>query len=167
VPVTSLSGHDLIIDGFNLIVTLEAALSGGLLLLGRDGCIRDLSSVHGSYRAVEETSAAILLTGERLNELGVRSVTWLLDKPVSNSGRLAKQIRDLAAVHRWPWTVDVVFNPDRDILKSNTIAITSDGAILDLARRWANLNSDLIARMPTAWLLDLAGSEYPSETPRG
>ena len=59
--VEGVSGKDLIIDGFNLIITVEAALSGGVLLLCRDECIRDLSSVHGSYRAVAETEAAIVL----------------------------------------------------------------------------------------------------------
>jgi hypothetical protein len=36
-----------IVDGFNLMITVEAALSRGPLLIGVDGCIRDLSSVHG------------------------------------------------------------------------------------------------------------------------
>src|SRR5260370_9089312 len=36
-------GKELIIDGFNLVITIEAALSGGVLMSSRDGCIRDLS----------------------------------------------------------------------------------------------------------------------------
>src|SRR5712664_1365582 len=50
VNAEEIPGEDLIVDGFNLIITVEAALSGGLLLLCHDGCIRDLPSVHGSYR---------------------------------------------------------------------------------------------------------------------
>src|SRR6266404_1471952 len=45
----------LLIDGFNLILTLESALGGGVMLVGRDGCYRDMASVHGTYRRVEET----------------------------------------------------------------------------------------------------------------
>src|ERR1044072_16248 len=36
----------LIVDGFNIIITVEAALGGGVLLICRDGSLRDLSSVH-------------------------------------------------------------------------------------------------------------------------
>jgi hypothetical protein len=91
------AGEGLVVDGFNLIILLEAALSGGVLVRGRDGCVRDLSSVHGSYRAVEETERAILLAGEALELLGPSSVEWLLDSPVSNSGRLAARVREVAA----------------------------------------------------------------------
>src|SRR5947199_6159596 len=93
VGMESLSGEQVIIDGFNLIITIEAALSGGVLIRGRDGCIRDLSSVHGSYRSVNETDQAINLIGAALEGLRPQSVAWLLDRPISNSGRLAKRIR--------------------------------------------------------------------------
>src|SRR5205807_9495166 len=46
----------------------------GILMLGRDRCVRDLSSVHGSYRSVDETDRAIELIGATLDELGVGSV---------------------------------------------------------------------------------------------
>src|SRR4029434_6236252 len=115
VEIEELESADVIIDGFNLIITIEAALSGGILFLCRDGCIRDLSSVHGSYRSVDETEAAIQLIGHSLGALKTKSVNWLPDRPVSNSGRLAKLIRDYASPNGWPWTVQTVFNPDREI----------------------------------------------------
>ena len=91
-----LANRDLHIDGFNVLITLESALSGGFIFVGRDGCYRDLSSVHGSYKRVAETGDAILLVGKALDTLGVRSVHWLLDRPVSNSGRLRELLSDLA-----------------------------------------------------------------------
>src|SRR2546423_1062002 len=121
---------DLIVDGFNLIITAEAALSGGLLVLCRDGSVRDLSSVHGSYRAVEETERAIILAGDVLETLRPASVLWLLDRPVSNSGRLAARIRRLADERGWPWTVETEFNPDRSIVNSDRVAVTSDSNVL-------------------------------------
>src|ERR1051326_1793260 len=54
-------GQELLIDGFNLTITIETALSGGVLLNCRDGCIRDMWSVHGTYRSVAETEKAICL----------------------------------------------------------------------------------------------------------
>src|SRR5437016_5895987 len=121
VNVEDLAGQDLIVDGFNLIITVEAALSGGVLMLCRDGCIRDLSSVHGSYRAVNETETAIQFIGETLTALRSLSVEWVLDSPISNSGRLAQRIRDLANEKGWNWKVETLFNPDAAISKSKRV----------------------------------------------
>lgn len=152
----SVAGKDLIVDGFNVIITVEAALSGGALLLCRDNCIRDLSSVHGSYRAVKETDAAIKLIGQALENLKPKSVEWVLDKPISNSGRLAKRIRELASERGWPWTVELLFNPDNHIVSANKIAITSDSVILDRVPGWVNFKRELIeTRVTDSWLIDL------------
>ena len=157
VSETDVAGGGLIVDGFNLVITLEAALSGGVLVLGRDGCLRDLSSVHGSYRAVEETERAILLAGEALGVLKPASVLWLLDSPVSNSGRLAARVRVVAAARCWPWEVRVEFNPDRDIVNSNRVAVTSDSNVLDGVSRWLNLGRMIVeGHLPDAWLIDLS-----------
>ena len=45
---TTLKDQPIFIDGFNLLILLESALSGGFIFQGRDGTYRDLSSVHGS-----------------------------------------------------------------------------------------------------------------------
>ena len=156
IAVEQLKDQQLVVDGFNLIITIEAALSGGPLLVGVDDCIRDLSSVHGSYRSVEETDRAITMIGDALDRLGPASVHWLLDQPVSNSGRLAARISDLAAHANWPWSVEVVFNPDAAIIASSAIAITSDSMILDRVEGWADLKTYLLEReVPQAWLVDL------------
>jgi hypothetical protein len=135
---------------------MEAALSGGVLIRCRDGCLRDMSSVHGSYRSVTETEDAIRLISETLLAAEPASAVWLLDQPVSNSGRLAQRIRELAAARDWPWSVEVVMNPDKVIRASDRIAVTADSNVLDGAARWINLSSHLIeSRLPRAWMVDL------------
>ena len=153
----AVAGERLIVDGFNLVITLEAALSGGVLVLGRDGCVRDLSSVHGSYRAVEETERAILLAGEAFEPLAPASVLWLFDSPVSNSGRLAARVRELAAARGWLWEVRAEFNPDREIVKSDRIAVTSDSNVLDGVTRWLNLGRMIVEKcVERPWVIDLS-----------
>jgi hypothetical protein len=156
-PTESIKGEELIVDGFNLIITVEAALSRGLLMICRDGCIRDLSSVHGSYRSVNETETAIALIGESLAMLQPKSVVWLLDRPISNSGRLAQRIRDVACEKNWSWEVQTVFNPDSEIVSSDRIVVSSDGPLLDRVDRWVDLNHQVIhARLAELWLVDLS-----------
>jgi len=157
INVAEVADEGLIVDGFNLIITIEAALSGGLLMLCRDGCIRDLSSVHGSYRAVDETDTAIQLIGEVLEILHPKSVDWVLDSPISNSGRLAQRIRELANEKGWNWNVETLFNRDAAISKSKRVVISSDSHILDGTQRWLNFNRYLIGeRLADSWLIDLS-----------
>lgn len=132
------------IDGFNLLILLESALSGAYLFKGRDGLYRDISSVHGSYKRVLKTEHAILLIGTVLKELKVKSALWYLDQPVSNSGRLKTRLLELSKTNEFNWTVELVFNPDKVLAKSNSIVISSDGWILDRAKRWFNLGAYLI-----------------------
>jgi hypothetical protein len=159
VALAKISGAALLIDGFNLLITVEAALSGGVILRGRDDCWRDMSGVHGSYRSVQETDAALALVGQALADWQPASVKWLLDKPVSNSGRLAQRIRELAAANDWAWEVELVFNPDAALKATEAIAVTTDAAILDCAAQWANFNGYWLAKyVPTAWTRDLGGA---------
>ncbi|HEX8722449.1 MAG TPA: DUF434 domain-containing protein [Pyrinomonadaceae bacterium] len=152
------AGEALVVDGFNLVITLGAALSGGVLVRGLDGCVRDLSSVHGSYRAVEETERAVLLAGEALEALAPASALWLLDRPVSNSGRLAARVRAAAAERGWPWEVRAEFNPDREIVNSGRVAVTSDSNVLDGVTRWLNLGRHVVENyVEGAWVIDLGG----------
>jgi hypothetical protein len=154
---SGVAGSELIVDGFNLVITLEAALSGGVLILCRDGCARDLSSVHGSYRAVEETERAVGLAGEVLEPLRPASVLWLFDKPVSNSGRLAERVRRTACERGWPWTVGVEFNPDRAVINSGRVAVTSDSNVLDRVARWLNFGRMVVeSHVERPWLIDLS-----------
>jgi len=81
VPVEALAGRPIAIDGYNLLITLEAALSGGLIFRGRDGCFRDLASIHGTYRKVEETVPAVRLIGKFLTEIQIAGALWLLTVP--------------------------------------------------------------------------------------
>jgi hypothetical protein len=156
VQVEALKDKPVIIDGFNLIITVEAALSGGVLMLGRDGCVRDLSSVHGSYRSVSETERAITSIGEILTRLEVGSAHWILDQPISNSGRLAQRVRDLAKQHGWDWSIELAFNPDAEIIASDRVAISSDGPVLDRVKRWVNLSRYLVEGLADSWLIDLS-----------
>jgi hypothetical protein len=148
---TAANGRRLLIDGFNLIITIEVALSGGLVLDCADGTVRDLAGLRGSYHPVDETDVALDLIGRELGALQPASARIFLDAPVSNSGRLRARILDWA--HRWPFPVDaeVVPNPDA-ILSRAENAVSSDSAILDRCGSWLNLGRFIIDRhIPQAW----------------
>ena len=149
----ALAGETVWIDGYNAITTVEAALAGGVILRARDGCYRDLASMHGSYRKVAETRPALTLLGETLSAYGVAAARWLLDRPVSNSGRLKRIMEEVAAEHAWPWSVELVANPDADLIARPEIIATADSAVLDRCTRWFNLAAATIDRsVPQAFI---------------
>ena len=151
-------GHSTVwLDGFNVLTTVEAALSGGMILQGQDSCFRDLASMHGSYRRVEETQPAIELVGRHLGRLGASQCCWWLDQPVSNSGRLQALLQQTARQHGWDWQVNLVPDPDRILSRTEHVVATSDSQILDCAPRWLNLAREVITgSIPTAWIVDLS-----------
>ncbi len=152
VEVAALRGQPIRVDGFNLILTLESALGGGVVLGGRDGAYRDLASVHGTYRRVEETQPALVLAAHWLNHWGIGPCEWFLDAPVSNSGRLAALIRATDP----GWTATVVPDPDPILSQPGTVVATADSAILDRAAGWINLARALIeSAVPGAFVVDL------------
>jgi hypothetical protein len=51
VTAECLNGESVEIEGFNQIITLEVALSRGLLLRGSDGAYRDLAGLRGSVHS--------------------------------------------------------------------------------------------------------------------
>ncbi len=141
----TLEGALVAIDGYNLLITVESALSGGILLEGRDGCIRDLASLHGAYHRVEETLPAVLLAGRLLERLHVASAQWYFDAPVSNSGRMRSLLLQTAHEHAWPWQAELLPNPDHYLASCDAVVVSSDSAILDQCERWTNLLPLLIA----------------------
>ena len=156
VSAGELAGRSLMIDGFNVLTTIEAALGGAVVLLCRDATYRDIAGVHGTYRKVAETLPAVEILASVLADLTVPRVGWLFDRPVSNSGRIRSVVLQIAAEHAFDWSVDLVNNPDRLLAESSEIIATADSGILDAGPRWFNLARHVIdTACPAAWIVDL------------
>lgn len=150
------------VDGYNLLITIESALAGGLVLIGRDGSYRDLASVHGTYRRVEETIGALQLIFDCLEVSGASRIDWFLDRPVSNSGRLKALMAETLERRSTPhastptWNIELVDSPDQCLSDYADPVVSTDSVILDRCRSWINLAGEIIERrIPEAWRVDL------------
>jgi len=152
IPPSAAAEKNLLLDGYNILITLEAALSGAFLLLGRDGCLRDLSGIHGTWRKVAETTTALEWIDRTLSSISPCRVRWLLDRPVSNSGRLKTLIEDLISKNNRPWTVELQQNPDKILRESPDPIATGDSAVLDACHQWLNLTALALQNPPAASL---------------
>ena len=161
----ALMGKRLEIDGLNVITTIEVFLSGGMLLLGRDGCMRDMASFHGSYRLVRETGRAVQMLIDVVDGLGVEHATTYVDRPVSNSGRLAETIRKAAEAKGMNFEAVTADCVDEILAGSSSVVATSDSAILDACGAWLNLARLVVERhaadVEPIWLLDLSCASDP------
>lgn len=142
------------IDGFNLIINLEVALSGSVLLLGNDGVLRDLAGLRGTYKIIDKTNRALELIADTLKLLRIQKVKIFLDAPVSNSGRLKVKILEIFSNSPVQCEVELVSNPDK-ILTNLENVVTGDSAILDECRSWVNLSRYIVERsIRDAWIVD-------------
>ncbi len=162
---SELTGARLEIDGYNVLTTVETALAAGFVLVGRDGCYRDMASMHGNFKKVAETATAIALIGQTLARGAVHSAIWYLDAPVSNSARLKQQILEIATAHDWPWQVELVPDPDSILSApasqpSTSLIASADSAILDHDRRWFSLAREVVREhVPDALIVSFSDAQ--------
>jgi hypothetical protein len=131
IPFCQIRDRDLAIDGYNLIITLEAGLSGLPLILGDDGFIRDISGLSGNYRRSEKTEEALLLIFNALKRVKPRQALFLFDAPISKSGELAREIRRRLKKEGIPGNAQAMKVPEKILIGFSGVVATTDTAIID------------------------------------
>ena len=147
-------GTEVLIDGLNIIITLETALSHSLVLRGDDGVLRDVAGLHGTYRIIDKTAKAIEQILQTLSNLDVRNATFILDKPVSNSGSLKQLILEISRNFNLEVVAELDMNPDQIFVDKENV-ISSDGPVILRSSSWFNLNSMIVRDMiPYTWVFN-------------
>ena len=155
ISIYDLEDKTLNIDTFNFIISLEVALSKGLLINCMDGSIRDLAGLRGTYRLIDKTYMALDILGDVFKKLKIKGVNFYIDAPVSNSGRLKTAIYEISDKWNIDVNVEIVSNPDVILEKSNYV-VSSDSIILDKCDGWINLVRYIVEEyMKGVWIIDL------------
>lgn len=140
-----IKGKHIAVDGFNLLILGEVLCSDGFIFQCFDGTYRDIASIHGSYRRVEETPDAIISIGKVIEKYVPSSVIWYLDSPVSNSGRLKGRLEEIAAYMGWVWDVQLVHDADQVLISAkDAVVLSSDRHVLQQCSQWFNFSSAFI-----------------------
>jgi len=146
VNFAQLKNSHIAIDGFNLLILAEVLFSNGFIFECLDGTYRDIASIHGSYHQIVETDQALLAMAELLHLMQPKTISWHLDKPVSNSGKLAKLMRQLSEKHRWNWQIEIKANPDQSLLEiPDAVILSNDRIILSQSKSWFNFSQLIIS----------------------
>jgi hypothetical protein len=126
-----LRAKKLIIDGYNVLITLSVILQKGLLVKSIDGLIRDVESKHGKNIKLPVMQSAVdfleTLLRDHLKYKG--EVLIFLEKNISKSGELASYINSQTSLAAsLATTVDLAVI--RAASTPGTLAATSDSLII-------------------------------------
>jgi len=146
ISIKTIQGKDLAIDGHNVIITLEAGLSGRPLVLADDGFIRDISGLSGSFKKTKTTEEAIQLIINLLRKTKPRQTLFLFDAPISNSGKLAQEVRSKLRRENLPGDAMAVKVPEKILIGFPGVNATSDTAIIDQSKEVVDIAGGIIRK---------------------
>ena len=146
IPIGKVRSRDLAIDGYNVIITIEAGLSGQPLILGDDGFIRDISGLSGNFKKTEKTEEAFQLILDIVKRVKPLKTLFLFDSPISMSGELAQEVRDLLKKENLSGDARAVKVPEKILIGFPGVIATSDTAIIDQSKEVVDLAGDIIVQ---------------------
>ncbi|MGZ3590672.1 MAG: DUF434 domain-containing protein [Thermodesulfobacteriota bacterium] len=131
--------QDLVIDGHNVLITIEAGISGRPLILGDDGFIRDISGVSGNFKKTETTEKAIQFIIRAIKKMRPTQTLFLLDAPISKSGELAEAVRNYLKKEDISGNAMALRVPERILIGFPGVVATSDTAIIEQSKKVLDL----------------------------
>jgi len=131
-PPENLDGQPLAIDTYNVLITIGSYLNGNMVFISNDGMLRDASEIHGKVFRSQIVIRAMMLLFEFLKTTKVQEITFLVDSPVSHSGKLCADLNNLLHENKFHGSALTIQSPDFR-LKEIAVGIiaTSDSAVID------------------------------------
>ncbi|MBF0508765.1 MAG: DUF434 domain-containing protein [Deltaproteobacteria bacterium] len=131
-PPDRIKDRILAVDGHNVVITLESALTGVTLIWADDGLIRDIAGVRGGHTLTPVTEQAVSLLAEAVHSIQPGEILAYFDAPISHSGVLAAMTQERLARLGIRHTSIAVKAPDDEIAaQKEAIAATSDSHLAD------------------------------------
>jgi hypothetical protein len=146
VSVKDIFNKNLAIDGHNVLITIEAGLSGRPLILGDDYFIRDISGLSGSFKKTEMTEKAIQFVINAIKIFKPRQTLFLFDAPISMSGKLAQEVRSQLKKENLSGDAMAVIVPEKILIGFPGVIATSDTAIIDQSEKVLDLAGYILGK---------------------
>ena len=145
-PLKELSGREVAIDGYNVLITVESLLLGAPVYLCDDGFLRDARGIFRRYRSSIVTDQALSEILSLLKESGVGGAMVLLDQQISRSGELASEIRERMAELEVLGSAKTAPDVDRRLKRAKSPVATGDGTIIDASAEAVDIPGEVAKR---------------------
>jgi len=130
--VKDVKGSNLIIDGYNVMITIGNYLNGNTVFVSNDGFLRDAAEMHGKVFRKVLMDKVMNLILEDLGYLRIKSCIIYFDQPVSKSGELASRISEQIMHAGLKGHAETADSPDFKLKRiKNGFIATSDSSIID------------------------------------
>jgi hypothetical protein len=146
ISLKAIRNKDLAIDGYNVIITLEAGQCGRPLVLGDDTFFRDISGLSGSFKKTEKTGKALEWIFDVIKEGKPRHTLFLFDAPISKSGKLAEEVRNRMHQEGIPGDARAINVPEKILIGFQGVVATSDTAIIDQSEEVVDLAGEILKK---------------------
>ncbi len=143
VQCTGLNGKKVLIDGYNVIITLENILKGEITWSADDSFLRDIKGVHRNHSNDRFTTEAVEEMLYFLLHANVVYVIILLDVQMTKSGELAAFIRKRMKELLLSGDARTSPHVDYDLKISNPsyIVASADGVVIDCMKKVIDIPS--------------------------
>ncbi len=148
-------GRRVIIDGFNVLMTIRAALLRRPLILCDDGFIRDISSAFEKVKVTASLYTALEIMLFSLKRLKPANVTVFFDSGVSKSGLFAAYTRRCLLRYGLTGGSVAVKKADVATLSVKGLVASSDAVIILRSYEVADLGGWIASKIAPESLLDI------------
>jgi hypothetical protein len=142
--LSTLAGLPLALDGHNVLITLESALLGRVLVVADDGFIRDVAQLSRAYRDSLATRQALTLLAAYVSRHHPGPLTILYDAPMKRSGELAELTRQIFAAQGLAAQARAEPVPERELVDFEGALATSDTHLIDAKDILVELAGEII-----------------------
>ena len=155
--VQDVKSKNLLIDGYNVMITIGNYLNGNLVFISNDHFLRDAAEMHGKVFRNKMMDKVLGLLLEDLIYLKISRCEIYFDKPVSKSGELAAKVSEHLIQAGLNGHAETAESPDHTLKKINFGFIaTSDSSIIDKSKvKVFDLARHVISRNFRPRVLDL------------
>jgi hypothetical protein len=130
VPIDLIKGKCVVIDGYNVLITVESLILGYPVFLCDDGVLKDTRAIFHRYKMKKETKEVIEKIRILLSKYLPKEVLFIFDAQISGSGKLSATVREI--FKGMNTSVSTSKNADGQMTRhKDDVVATSDGNIID------------------------------------
>ena len=153
VAFTDIRYTEILLDGYNVLLSVNSLLRKKPMWLCDDGYVRDTSCYFSKAKHVKDLEESLDLVIKFLCEAHPKSVVFLLDAQISRSGELAGFIRYKMEEQGIPGEARISKTTDFELkaydgqTKNNIVVATSDGIVIDSVSQVIDITACLMKKM--------------------